>query len=141
MNRRRTQTGADGSACFALRCGKYLAGRPGRPKTCRSLRDEENENMKPIRIEQGRMNRRGQITIPKKIRKIFDPIFQSQGNIPIEIQLFPSGRIQIVPTKILPMSLFMETDDELLKSAVRAHDDKGSESYASESEVEEMLEK
>lgn len=101
----------------------------------------QNENTKPIRIEQGQMNRRGQIIIPKNIRKIFDQILKSQENIPIEIQLFPSGRIQIVPTKIFPLSFFMETDEELLKSAVRAYRDKGSESYASESEIQEMLEK
>lgn len=101
----------------------------------------ENENTKPIRIEQAQMNRRGQIIIPKNIRKIFDKILKYQEKIPVEIQLFPSGRIQIVPTKMMPMSFFMETDEELLKSAVRAYADKEAESYASESEIEEMLEK
>jgi len=101
----------------------------------------EHENTKPIRIEQGQMNRRGQIIIPKNIRKIFDKLLKSQENLPVEIQLFPSGRIQIVPSKMFPMSLFMETDEELLESAARAYTEKGPEDYASEAEIEKMLDK
>jgi len=101
----------------------------------------EKQNTKPIRIEQGQMNRRGQIIIPKNIRKIFDKLLKSQDYLPVEIQLFSSGRIQIVPSKMFPMSLFMETDKELLESATRAYAEKEAEDYASETEIVEMLEK
>jgi bifunctional DNA-binding transcriptional regulator/antitoxin component of YhaV-PrlF toxin-antitoxin module len=96
----------------------------------------EIEKNKPIRIEQGKMNRRGQVIIPKGIRKVFK-ILETQENMSIEIQLLPSGKIQLVP--MFPMSVFMDTDDELLQSAVRAYADKERRSYASEPEIKEML--
>jgi bifunctional DNA-binding transcriptional regulator/antitoxin component of YhaV-PrlF toxin-antitoxin module len=99
----------------------------------------EIEKNKPIKIEQGKMNRRGQVIIPKSIRKIFDEVLENQENMSVEIQLLSSGRIQIVPVKNFHMSFFMDNDDELLQSAAHAYADKGPKGYVSESEIEEML--
>jgi|GEM_PF-4218191 len=97
------------------------------------------KEIKPVRIESGRMNRRGQVIIPKGIREVFDEIFDLQNNMALEIQLLPSGTIQLVPIKKFPVSLFMETDYDLLESAARAYAEKGTDSYASEAEIKERL--
>ena len=87
------------------------------------------------------MNRRGQVIIPKGIRQVFDEVFDLQNNMALEIQLLPSGTIQLVPIKKFPVSLFMETDDGLLESAARAYAEKGPGSYASEVQIKELLRK
>ena len=99
------------------------------------------KEIKPVRIENGQMNRRGQVIIPKGIREVFNEVFDLQNNMSLEIQLLPSGTIQLVPIKKFPVSLFMETDDELLESAARAYADKGSGSYASDAKIKELLRK
>ena len=99
------------------------------------------EKIKPVRIENGQMNRRGQVIIPKGIREVFNEVFDLQNNMALEIRLLPSGTIQLVPIKKFPVSLFMETDDELLESAARAYTDKGSGSYTSDAKIQELLRK
>lgn len=99
----------------------------------------KTKEIQPIRVESGQMNRRGQVIIPKTIREVFNEVFELQKNMSLEIQLLPSGTIQLVPIKKFPMSVFMESDDELLESAARAYSEKGPDSYATDAKIEDLL--
>jgi bifunctional DNA-binding transcriptional regulator/antitoxin component of YhaV-PrlF toxin-antitoxin module len=95
--------------------------------------------MNPVFIAYGKMNKRGQVTIPKTIRCAFEGTFSTQGSISLEIKLMPNGKIVLVPFTNLPVSLFMKSDPELAQSVARAYTNRGSENFASEEQVDNLL--
>ena len=95
--------------------------------------------MKPLHVAYGKMNRRGQVIIPKAIRSAYKGIFANQESISLEIKLFPNGTIVLVAVKNLPISLFMQSDTELAKSVARAYSKREPENFASEEQIDNLL--
>ena len=85
------------------------------------------------------MNSLGQVIIPKTIRKFFKSLFNLNENISMRINLMPDGSIQLVPTKEYPVSVFMENDSELLRSAARAYMDSKNENFVPQKEIDALL--
>jgi len=60
-------------------------------------------------------------------------------NISVEIQLMLTDTIQLIPTRAFPVSVFMESDPNLLQSAARAYTDGKNKNYAPDDEIDKLL--
>jgi bifunctional DNA-binding transcriptional regulator/antitoxin component of YhaV-PrlF toxin-antitoxin module len=95
--------------------------------------------MNPVRVAYGKMNKRGQVTIPKAIRSAFAGILSTQDSISLEIKLLQNGTIELVPVEKFPKSFFMQSDPELAQSVARAYSKKEPENFASEEQIDNLL--
>jgi bifunctional DNA-binding transcriptional regulator/antitoxin component of YhaV-PrlF toxin-antitoxin module len=95
--------------------------------------------MNSIHVATGKMNKRGQVTIPKAMRSAFKEIFGTQESITFEIKLLPNGTIELTPVEKFPKSFFMQSDPELAQSVARAYSKKEPENFASEEQIDNLL--
>ena len=79
--------------------------------------------MKPVLVAKGKMNKRGQVNIPKNIRAIYARLFHENDSINLKINLLSNGSIQLIPVKNnIPLDFTLAFDEELRKDVQSAYE-------------------